>query len=554
MSLPPFSPAVAFDPMADWPEPDLSLLNPVRPPAPVMPDAHFDWIFGPWAGWLRTAAAAKGAPLDYVALGLLTTASALIGNARWPAPFADWDEPPILWGMLVGDPSAGKSPALDAVMAPLREIEHALAEAFKTAHKEWESRNEIASLAFGEWKQKAKKAVGNDELPPPKPANADAGAPPIRQRLRVSDATTEKMAELLSQTSRGLLMYRDELSGWLGGMDRYSNGGDRPFWLEAYGGRPFTVDRKSAPDPILVERLSVAVIGGTQPDRLNSLLVKGDDDGLLARFLVVFPDPVPISLPSNAIDTAKLRDAFNRLRSLVPGLDANGKDCPIKVGFDETALTRFQAFRVTCREWEGQADGCFKSHLGKMPGHVARASCVLAHLDWAANPFAVAPSRIDTGVVERAAYLVGDHLRLHAFRAYGAMQDAPEVRSARKLARLIVGEALARVTTREIQRRKLADLRTAQEISTALGVLERFDWGRGMIEPTKGRPCKLWIVNPRLGDAQRRLKSHPPPGFDTGTKGDKTASLPLLSPFVEVSKGGASLPTLPGLPQPQQKD
>ncbi|SDF54316.1 YfjI family protein [Rhodobacter capsulatus] len=554
MSLPPLPPAVAFDPKADWPEPDLSLLNPVRPPPPVLSDAHFDWIFGPWASWLRTAAAAKGAPLDYVALGLLTTASALIGNARWPLPFEGWDDPPILWGMLVGDPSAGKSPALDAVMAPLREIEHALAEAFKTARAEWESRDEIAALMAAEWKKDAKKAVAEGKLPPPKPANADAGSPPIRQRLRVSDATTEKMAELLSQTSRGLLMYRDELSGWLGGMDRYSNGGDRPFWLEAYGGRSFTVDRKSAPDPIIVDRLSVAVIGGTQPDRLNSLLVQGDDDGLLARFLVVFPDPVPISLPSNAIDTAKLRDAFNRLRSLAPGLDANGKDCPVKVGFDEAALTRFQAFRVTCREWEEHADGCFKSHLGKLSGQVARVSCVLAHLDWAANPFATAPSRIDAGVTERAAYLVGDHLRLHAFRAYGAMQDAPEIRSARRLARLIVGETLSVVNMREIQRRKLADLGKAEQIQAALGVLVEADWLRRETEPTTGRPKTFWIVNPRLGDAPRRVKSHPPPGFDTGTKGDKTASLPPLSPFVEVSKGGVSLPSIPGLPQPQQKE
>lgn len=108
---------------------------------------------------------------------------------------------------------------------------------------------------------------------------------PIRQRLRVSDATTEKMAELLSQTSRGLLMYRDELSGWLGGMDRYSNRGDRPFWLEAYGGRSFTVDRKSAPDPIIVDRLSVAVIGGQsfchgpEPDRRGRGRARGISGG-----------------------------------------------------------------------------------------------------------------------------------------------------------------------------------------------------------------------------------------------------------------------------------
>jgi len=555
MSLPPLPLPSAFDPKSFWPEPDLSLLNPVRPPPPALSETHFDWIFGPWAAWLRTAATAKGAPIDYVALGLLTTASALMGNARWPAPLPDWTEPPILWGMLVGDPSAGKSPALDAVMAPLREIEHVLAEAFKTARAEWETHNEIATLVALDWKKAAKAAVAENSPPPPKPATANAGPPPIRQRLRVSDATTEKMAELLSQTSRGLLMYRDELSGWLGGMDRYSNGGDRPFWLEAYGGRPFTVDRKSTPDPILVDRLSVAVIGGTQPDRLNSLLVKGDDDGLLARFLVVFPDPVPINLPTSTIDAVRLKDAFNRLRSLAPAIDGNGKDCPIKVNFDDAALARFQSFRVLCREWEGQAQGCYKSHLGKLPGHVVRVSCVLAHLDWAANPFAMAPSRIDTGTIERAIHLVGDHLRPHAFRAYGAAQDSSEIRSARRLAQFIVDETPTTVNAREIQKRKLANLGSAEDIKAALGVLEQADWVRRETAQTYGRPKTYWIVNPHLNDGSSNLATQPPSGFDKGTEGDKTAMSSLLPPFGDVSKGVASMPTfIPGSPQLQQKD
>ena len=37
-------------------------------------------MFGPWADWLRTAAEVKGAPVDFVALALLSTASAIIGK------------------------------------------------------------------------------------------------------------------------------------------------------------------------------------------------------------------------------------------------------------------------------------------------------------------------------------------------------------------------------------------------------------------------------------------------------------------------------------------
>ena len=40
-------------------------------------------------------------------------------------------------------------------------------------------------------------------------------------------------------------MARDELAGWLGGFDRYTQtkGSDVAKWLEMHGGRPMMVDR-----------------------------------------------------------------------------------------------------------------------------------------------------------------------------------------------------------------------------------------------------------------------------------------------------------------------
>ncbi len=74
-----------FNPLADWSEPDTSIIRPDRPPAPVMADQEFDTVFGPWADWLRTAAEVKGAPVDFVALALLSTASAIIGKPHLTA-------------------------------------------------------------------------------------------------------------------------------------------------------------------------------------------------------------------------------------------------------------------------------------------------------------------------------------------------------------------------------------------------------------------------------------------------------------------------------------
>lgn len=490
---------IPFDLVAGWPEPDMTIGKPSRPPAPVMANDEFQHVFGPWSEWLISAAQVKGAPVDYVALSLLVTASAVIGNSRWVSPWEGWREPPILWAMLVGEPSAGKSPALDAVMDSVKEIEREFSEDYLKARKAWDGEKELSEFALAQWKAEAKKAVAEGLEPPPKPSAAEFSSAPVRERISTSDSTTEKLADLMASTWRGLLQYRDELSGWLGGMDRYTNGGDRPFWLEAYGGRSFTIDRKNNPEPIVVDRLSIAVLGGTQPDKLASLLVKSDDDGLLARFLTVYPEPVPLTRPSVSVDTDRLKKAMELLRSISPVPDENGRPRPFYIPFSEDAANALQEFRKQCRAWESDASGIFKGHIGKLPGMAVRVACVLAHLDWAAGAVAHNPTEITVSHVGRACHLVGEYLRGHAYRAYGASDVPVEIRNAKRIAEIILREKPFQITSREIQRRELSGLQSAKVIEAALSVLEEAEWVRRMTEETKGRPRRFFAVNPRIG-------------------------------------------------------
>ncbi len=492
--------AEPFD--AAWPQPDLSIGQPSRPAPPVMSHADFDHVFGPWAGWLKSAAEVKNAPVDFVSLALLSAASAAIGNSRWGVPWEGWKEPPVLWAMLVGDPSAGKSPALDAVLDPLKEIERGLSEDYRRARTECDGANEIAALSLAQWKAEAKTAMADGDDPPAKPAGADAGRPPTRERISITDITTEKVADLLSSTWRGLLLARDELSGWLSGMDRYNGGGDRPFWLEAYGGRAYTIDRKNSPEPITVDHLSVSIVGGTQPDRLAELLVKCTDDGLLSRFMVVFPDPVPLTRPSGELDDLRLQQAISSLRGLTPATDEDGNRRPFFIHFTEDAANTLHDFRRQCREWEADATGLFKSHIGKMPGLVVRLANVLAHLDWAATGADPFPANIDAAHVGRACHLVGGHLRAHAFRAYGAAILPPEVVGAKSIANIIRREGLRSFKVREIQNRGRVGLTSAKDINAALRVLLDADWLREIRKTTGGRPAVSYAVNPYLESIQ----------------------------------------------------
>ncbi|UTS79768.1 YfjI family protein [Phaeobacter piscinae] len=490
---------VPFDAKADWPEPDMTIGQPVRPPAPIMGGYEFAQVFGPWADWMKSAAETKNAPVDYVAVSLLATASAALGNSRWAVPWEGWKEPPVLWAMLVGDPSAGKSPALDAVLDPVKELERDLSDEYRRARQEWETENELSAFSLAQWKADAKAALADGGEPPAKPDDADAGPPPVRERICITDITTEKVADLLSRTWRGLLLARDELSGWLSSMDRYNGGGDRPFWLEAYGGRSYTIDRKNSPEPIIVDHLSVAIVGGTQPDKLSALLVKCDDDGLLARFMTVFPDSVPLCRPASLLDEARAIGAIKALRGLSYATDEQGNRRPFFVHFTDEAAIALQAFREQCRTWEADASGLFKSHIGKMPGLVVRVANVLAHLDWAANPDGEPVTSINADHVGRACHFVGEHLRPHAHRAYGAAKTPPEVRGAKVIAEIIQREGLRLFKVRDIQHRERNGLATAGEVKAALNVLMDADWLREIKDGTGGRPSVSYTVNPRLG-------------------------------------------------------
>src|SRR5262249_57951207 len=83
-------------------------------------------------------------------------------------------------------------------------------------------------------------ALGN---PPEKPAC---------HRVVTSDPTIEKLADLLEDNPRGLLVARDELGGWLGSFTRYkgrSGGSDLPGWLEMFRAEALGIDRKTGDRP-----------------------------------------------------------------------------------------------------------------------------------------------------------------------------------------------------------------------------------------------------------------------------------------------------------------
>jgi hypothetical protein len=417
-------------------------------------------------------------PPDYTATSLLTSAAALIGTSRWARAWDSWEEPSVLFAALVGGPSWGKSPAFDPFKAALDAIEADLASGYPETLREWQRDTEAAKARKAIWQSEIHEAVKKGLAPPDMPEDAEAPEKPPRPRIVVNDSTPEELGSLLASTPRGLMFQRDELSGWLLNFDRYSGGGERQFWLEAFGGRSYVIDRvKHSGNPVVIPHLAVSVIGGVQPDRLNSIFLGGDDDGLAARFLLCWPDRVPPRRPKAMARQSFLTSALQRLLRLPISTGPNYVAVPLA----DDAAARFQQWRETDYLLvQDRSAGRFAGHVGKMPSFVLRLALVLEYLWWAASTAKPEPSTIS-----RRALVGGIGLAQHYFlpmaeRCYGdaALPDAE--RHAAAIGRWIRRTKPTVVNARELRREHRADIpglpNDSTKIKDALAVLVEARW------------------------------------------------------------------------------
>jgi len=482
--------------------PDMSILRLNRRPPPPLP---LD-VFGPfWRTFIENAAKAAACPVDYVAAPLLSSASCLIGNARWAQATPGWTEPPHLWTCDVGDSGGGKSPGADVLFRDvLPEIEKRMASDFPDRHAEWKRDAEAHKARMEQWAADVRAAQNPKEgkgAPPPLPP----GEPPVEPqapRLRLNDVTIEKTAALLATAApKGLLIVRDELPGFLLGMSNYNDTG-RQFWLEAYGGRPYRVERQKNPLPIVVERLAVAMFGGAQPAKLAELM-REPDDGLMARICWFWPDPVPFDLSEAAPGAVEAVNALDRLRQLelAPGAAPGDPARPFMVPMTAEARGLIRDFGRAMQARQAEAGGLMVSTIGKARGLALRLALVLEFLWWAGESgYAAPPTEISARATGAACLLVDEYLLPMAERVFGDAATPPEDRNAATLARWIFKTRPETVNTRQLQRDvRLPGLDTAEVIRATCAALVEAGW---LIEPPRsggaGRPTGTYGVNPAI--------------------------------------------------------
>jgi hypothetical protein len=315
--------------------------------------------------FVREAAASVGCPVDYIGLSVLAALSAAIGDTRRIVIKRDWTEGAAIFGMIVGGPASKKTPAMNLALRPVREIQMSLKAEYERQKEEYEA-------ALVHHKEALK-------------ADPDARKPdrPTLGRTYADDTTVERLADILNENRRGVLIIKDELSGWLGAMNQYKQGGkgaDRQFWLSVHTNQPVSVDRKSTDEPVIVAHPWVSVIGGIQPEVLPDF-GKDRGDGLIDRFIPAYPKPRVGRWTDDEISDHVREEYARTIGSLYRLRHANDEDpFPSRVPMAPEAKALFVAEYNRLHE-ELESPG-FPQRLrpawGKLEAYFARLALILA--------------------------------------------------------------------------------------------------------------------------------------------------------------------------------
>ena len=328
------------DAVTDWPDP-----APMQGELPPVQRLDEDLIPVSLRVFIRDVAERMQVPIDYPAIiAVLALAGGVNRRAVIQPKENDtgWVVVPNLWGGIVAPPGFMKSPVIQAVVRPLVEIQQNWRLEHELAVGEHEHLKEESELRHSAWREEFKKSTKQGKASPERP---DAPVvSPLMRRLIVNDATFEALHQTISENTTGILVIRDELTGWWSTLDRAGREGERAFCLQAWNGDTgHTIDRIGR-GTIHVEACCMSMLGGIQPGRLRSYLVDAlqdgpGNDGLIQRFqLLVWPDTDPawtyVDRPPDRVTEEQVVHIFRTMVTL-------GRGNPLHFRFDPDAQGLF---------------------------------------------------------------------------------------------------------------------------------------------------------------------------------------------------------------------
>lgn len=433
--------------------------------------------------WAREVADTMPTAPEVAATFALGAISGAVGATRKIRLARTWSELPCLWICVVAEPGvARKTPVLKLSTRAIHAWQQEKAADYRAAKARYEQ--DLAA-----WQALPKEKRGE------RPEEARF------THALVSDVTIEKLASILEQNPRGVLMERDELLGWIRSMNQYrgGEGADRQHYLSIWAGSPIKVDRQKNPEPTYIRAPFVAITGGIQPtvvEQLRQSRVKTSDDGLFERLLWCWPEIMTMPPWSDReMDPDALRDYDHLLRNL---LQLEGK-------IDEDTYTMRPATVHLTKHGEEAWIERYNRHVQQVNAHIELATLLAKRPGTAARLILIhhliryqsAGSVTDEWHADEASVEAGwdlaDWYSQQATRVIGVATQSPEDAEAEVLVRWLDKHGIRTITARELQQRRAPGIKKASRAQTAL--MDLADRGYGTVGEERVTGGKRVVFN-----------------------------------------------------------
>ena len=466
----------------------------LRKPEP--PLEYCDWpveqLPEPLSSIVSEGSAALQCDPALIAMPIMSTVGAAIGNARHLQVKEGWQVPPIVWTMVVAESGSCKTPALKLATDPLEKNEHDAYSQFEEEFAEFLKVAEDHEDGLKRWK---KKKEGE------RPASPIAPHP---TRFIVKDTTLAALVEIHQKNPRGLLVPTDELASLFGSFDKHhKGGGDAQHWLSIYSAAPISVDRKGARNsqnvlvPVKVDRPFVAITGGVQPGILPSVLTtEHQASGMAARFLMAWPPRRAKKWSDETVCRSTKKQYAELIDSLV-SLAHNETDAsdyePKFIDLDAAAKQHYQ-------DWYDRHNLEHTDRSGNLAAASAKIEEIPLRLGLIIHCVRVATKeckidRLDAQTMSAAITIADWHMR-EADRIYNIMDSGEVSRHHRELAAWIRRKG-GSVTAREVLtgKRNISTAQEAEERLTALVNLGYGTWENVPSSSSGGRPTSKFVLS-----------------------------------------------------------
>lgn len=469
--------------------------------------------------WISDIQERVQCPPDFLAIGCMIGMAGLVGRkvGVYPKQKDVWLVIPNLWGAMIGRPSIMKTPALNEVLKPIYHLIKKEEERYQKQQLDYEvEKTEIEmrkKVAESELKKalngKGKDALRNAELAKEnlrEVLEKECECMPVESRIIVNDATVEALGVKLNENPNGLLLVRDEMVGWIKGLDREDKANDKAFYLECFNGSGFYAYDRIGRGTIKIESTTVSIIGGIQPAKLSPYLAQAvsmgtNDDGFIQRFqLAVYPDD---NKDWRNVDRYPDKEAkerafvlFEQLHAMDPKRTEEGEVFGLR--FTPDAQSLFDQWRKEL-ENEIRSDDihpAVESHLAKYRSLIPSLALLLELAD---SP----ESQVVSLSALNKAIEWGVYLKSHMLRIYnGAIET--DVIAAKKILDSHA-KLPERFKVREVTQKGWTGLKATKDVKASLSVLVEHGY---LIEEvstmTGGRPSESYRWNQSLNLKDKR--------------------------------------------------